>query len=77
MSSYLDPNPTTNPNPKVILHATGLSTTSHELTLGIMWESNLMAHKKSIQDVLSTAQGEQALEHFLRDLRLELWLGLG
>ena len=43
------------------------------LTVGDVWESNPLVHRKSIQEVLSTAQGEQALEQFLRDLR-EFWV---
>ena len=60
---------------KVLLHAIGLSTsyTTHDLTLGAIWECNPLSHKKIIQDTLSTAQGELALEQFLRDLR-EYWV---
>jgi dynein heavy chain 1, cytosolic len=44
-----------------------------ELSLGMVWDSNPLPQKKAIGDVLSTAQGELALEQFLRDLR-ENWL---
>ena len=60
---------------KVLLNALSLSSsyTTHDLTLGAIWECNPLNHKKIIQDVLSTAQGELALEQFLRDLR-EHWV---
>ena len=60
---------------KILLHAMGLAAThtSHDLTLGALWECNPLAHRKVIQEVLSTAQGELALEQFLRDLR-EHWV---
>ena len=41
--------------------------------MGAIWECNPLSHKKIIQDTLSTAQGELALEQFLRDLR-EYWV---
>jgi dynein heavy chain 1 len=58
---------------KVLLSAMGVSRAAHELTLGVVWECNPLAHRKVIQEVLSTAQGELALEQFLRDLR-EHWI---
>ena len=60
---------------KVLLQTLGLSGvhTSHDFTLGALWECNPVAHRKTIQDVLSTAQGELALEQFLRDLK-EHWV---
>ena len=60
---------------KTLLHAMGLSPTytSHDLTLGALWESDPLGHRKIIQEVLSTAQGELALEQFLKDLR-EHWV---
>lgn len=45
-----------------------------DLSLGALWDANLMHYKKPITDILSTAQGELALEQFLRDLR-DNWLG--
>lgn len=54
---------------KGLLDKIGLSTTWKALTLGALWDSNAMLHRKFISDVLSTAQGELALEQFLHDLR--------
>ena len=60
---------------RVLLAALGLSAVAASaLTVGQVWDCNPLAHKKTIQDVLATAQGEQALEQFLRDLR-EQWVG--
>lgn len=58
---------------KVLLLAMGISSSSHDLSLGALWECNPLAHRKVIQDVLSTAQGELALEQFLKDLK-EHWI---
>lgn len=57
---------------KILLEKIGIKAASKVLTLGVIWESNALAHKKTIQDTLATAQGEAALEQFLKDLR-ENW----
>lgn len=44
----------------------------NDLTLGTMWNINLIAHENIIRAVLSTAQGEKALEEYLRQVN-ELW----
>eukprot|EP01041_Mallomonas_annulata_P000303 gene303-544_t len=44
-----------------------------ELTLGDLWSCDLHAHRKQITEVLSVAQGELALEQFLKDLK-EYWV---
>eukprot|EP01039_Chlorochromonas_danica_P002781 gene2781-3035_t len=54
---------------KVLLDKMGLSATWKTLTVGVIWESNALVHRKYISEVLSTAQGELALEQFLHDLR--------
>lgn len=59
---------------KVILQGLGIHTLFSELNLGSFWDANPLPHRKLITDVLGTAQGELALEQFLRDLR-EFWLG--
>jgi dynein heavy chain 1 len=59
---------------RLILHGLGITRTLSELTIGAIWDANPLPQRKLIQDVLSTAQGELALEQFLRDLR-EYWLG--
>eukprot|EP01032_Pedospumella_encystans_P010301 gene10301-12053_t len=58
---------------KVMLKKMEINTALSALTVGDVWECNPLVHRKSIQEVLSTAQGEQALEQFLRDLR-EFWV---
>ena len=55
-----------------LLRTMGISEGISSLTLGILWESNLQAHRKSITETLAVAQGELALEQFLRDTK-EYW----
>ena len=63
---------------KTLLHGMGvarqLGQSASDITLGVIWDANPLLHKKIISEVLATAQGELALEQFLRDLR-EQWLG--
>jgi dynein heavy chain 1, cytosolic len=54
---------------KQLLEKIGLSVSWKALTIGNIWESNAMVHRKIIGEILSTAQGELALEQFLHDLR--------
>jgi dynein heavy chain 1, cytosolic len=58
---------------KTLLKKMEVSVPAAGLTIGDLWDCNLLVHRKTIQEVLSTAQGEQALEQFLRDLR-EFWV---
>jgi dynein heavy chain 1 len=58
---------------KTLLQGLNLKVFYHELTLGLIWETNLLPHKKFIQDILSSAQGELALEQYLKELR-EYWV---
>ena len=44
----------------------------NDLTLGSVWQTNLLVHDSTIKEVLSIAQGEKALEEFLRQVN-ELW----
>jgi dynein heavy chain 1, cytosolic len=44
-----------------------------DLTLAHLWDCDLSAHRGAIQDVLTTAQGEMALEVFLKQVR-EYWV---
>lgn len=39
-----------------------------ELTLGQVWEVDLLRHESAIKDVLIVAQGEMALEEFLKQV---------
>ncbi|GBG31493.1 Dynein heavy chain, cytoplasmic [Hondaea fermentalgiana] len=43
-----------------------------ELTLGDLWAKDLKRHQKPLQEIFRTAQGEMALEEFLRQIR-EFW----
>lgn len=62
---------------KVLLQGMSITRTpgtSHlDLKIGTIWDSNPLLHKKIISEVLAMAQGELALEQFLRNLR-EQWL---
>lgn len=42
--------------------------TLSELTLGQVWDVDLERNEKSVRDVLLVAQGERALEEFLRQV---------
>jgi len=57
---------------KILLAGMAISRSISDLTLGNIWDSSPLLHRKLISEVLSTAQGELALEQFLRDLR-EQW----
>ncbi len=46
----------------------------NDLTLGHVWDINLLAYDSIIKDVLMVAQGEKALEEFLKQVS-ELWKG--
>lgn len=58
---------------KILLEKIGVKQQPKNLTLGHIWDSQAMNQRKTIQETLSTAQGEAALEQFLKDLR-ENWL---
>eukprot|EP01038_Epipyxis_sp_PR26KG_P004455 gene4455-6300_t len=58
---------------KKLLERMDIYHTYANVTIGIMWDSNLINHKKTIYEVLAIAQGEMALEVFLRELR-ESWV---
>jgi dynein heavy chain 1, cytosolic len=49
--------------------------TSADITLGTIWDLNPMVHKAAIGEILSIAQGEQAIEVFLKDLK-ENWAAM-
>ena len=40
-----------------------------DLTLGHLWDADLPAHRPAVQEALAAAQGEMALEVFLRQVR--------
>ena len=43
-----------------------------ELTLGRVWKQDVVRNKEHFQDIITTAQGELALEEFIKQLR-ETW----
>ena len=57
---------------KQILKQLGINTAWSELTVGQLWATDLKAHQKALQAILTAAQGESALEEFLHELR-EQW----
>lgn len=43
-----------------------------DLSLGNLWEKSLIKHQRSLSDIFRTAQGEMALEEYLRQIK-EYW----
>lgn len=52
-----------------LLRRLGIRVGFQELNLGLLWGSSLMGHKKGIGETVLSAQGEMALEEFLRQVR--------
>lgn len=46
-----------------------------DIQLGHLWDCNLLSHKKRIGEVLSVAQGELALEQYIKDVK-EHWANM-
>jgi dynein heavy chain 1 len=46
----------------------------NELTLGQMWEVDLIKYESSINEILTVAQGEKGLEEFLKQVSLISYL---
>ena len=44
----------------------------NELTLGNIWDSDIQKHEETFKDIILTAQGELALEEFLKSVK-EFW----
>lgn len=57
-----------------LLRRLGIRVGYQELNLGLLWGSSLMGHRKDIGETVLAAQGEMALEEFLRQVR-EDWQG--
>lgn len=57
-----------------LLRRLGIRVGYQELNLGLLWGSSLMSHRKDIGETVLAAQGEMALEEFLRQVR-EDWQG--
>ena len=44
----------------------------NDLTMGTVWDINLLVYESTIREILMVAQGEKALEEFLKQVS-ELW----
>lgn len=58
---------------KSVLDILKLNVVYRELTFGMLWEHGIVEYKRAILEILSTAQGEMALEVFLSQVR-ERWI---
>ncbi len=58
---------------KTILSKLGIKKQLSELTVGILWDHNVISRKKDVVEVLTIAQGEMALEVFLDQVR-DRWI---
>lgn len=45
-----------------------------DLTLGAVWDVDLVKHESLVRDVILVAQGEMALEEFLKQVGNYLWV---
>ncbi len=45
-----------------------------ELSLGQVWDADLLRHEHLIKDVILVAQGEMALEEFIKQVRISFLL---
>lgn len=43
-----------------------------ELTLGQVWDADLLHNEHTVKDVVSVAQGEMALEEFLKQVNMRI-----
>eukprot|EP00586_Coscinodiscus_wailesii_P014222 CAMPEP_0172510176 /NCGR_PEP_ID=MMETSP1066-20121228/226876_1 /TAXON_ID=671091 /ORGANISM="Coscinodiscus wailesii, Strain CCMP2513" /LENGTH=4214 /DNA_ID=CAMNT_0013289037 /DNA_START=123 /DNA_END=12767 /DNA_ORIENTATION=+ len=57
----------------VILQKLKLSLDYTEVTVGDLWSVNLPSYKSALSEILTVAQGEMALEVFLKDVK-ETWM---
>ncbi|GKY90587.1 hypothetical protein MPSEU_000032400 [Mayamaea pseudoterrestris] len=54
---------------KAILQRLGIRIPITDLTVGVLWEHGVISRKKDMQDILTTAQGEMAIEIFLGQVK--------
>mmetsp|Transcript_17192 Transcript_17192/g.32539 ORF Transcript_17192/g.32539 Transcript_17192/m.32539 type:complete len:4250 (-) Transcript_17192:45-12794(-) len=54
---------------KQILSTLGINSSINELTIGLLWNHGIVNRRKSVNEILTTAQGEMALESFLDQVR--------
>ena len=57
---------------KLLMKRMGVAWNLSDLTLGQIWDINLLSFETTIKDTLMVAQGEKALEEFLKQVS-ELW----
>ncbi|EPR57558.1 dynein heavy chain [Toxoplasma gondii GT1] len=57
---------------KLILTTLKIKKTLQEVTLGTLWHADLVANESAVREILVQAQGETALEEFLRQVK-ESW----
>ncbi|KAI8321400.1 dynein heavy chain [Martensiomyces pterosporus] len=57
-----------------LFKALRVSTTMSDLTLGDVWDFDIVRNESTIRDIITVAQGEMALEEFLGQIR-ETWTG--
>lgn len=57
---------------KQLMKRMGVQWNLNDLTLGQIWDINLLSFENTIRDILMVAQGEKALEEFLKQVS-ELW----
>ncbi|XP_041352869.1 LOW QUALITY PROTEIN: cytoplasmic dynein 1 heavy chain 1-like [Gigantopelta aegis] len=57
---------------KQLMRRLGVNWVLSELTLGHIWDINLQKHEQIVRDVIMVAQGEMALEEFLKQVS-EVW----
>ena len=53
-----------------IMKFVNVSWNLNELTLGQMWEVDLLKYESFINEILTVAQGEKGLEEFLKQVKL-------
>lgn len=61
---------------KQLMKSMNVSWNLNDLTLGQVWDTDLSKHETTIRDTLIAAQGEKALEEYLRQVRAQLVFGL-
>lgn len=58
---------------KSILKRLGINSPFSELTVGLLWDKGILSKKKEMNEILTVAQGEMALEVFLGEVR-DRWM---
>lgn len=59
---------------KQLTRRLGVSWTLSELTLGHVWDVDLMKNEAIVRDIISVAQGEMALEEFLKQVSENIFI---